>query len=784
MTSEPGSTEQAPLKGFGLRVYIFVCLGILAAGPVLTLGAIQMERRAKVELQQSDREQLADAQMLARDIGQSIEGYTSSLDRVAAYVAGRGRVKSDADLQRQLGDELGRAGVLSAIYVTDGQLAVVDGEPAGTYALEPSLAKIVSRLLQAQVGAPIMNGSAEDFLHAAAPIIIEDKLAGYVVGVLDQQVLDALIRRVLISSPDVEVIILDRERRVLGRSHADPPLGRALSGAVYSAATTNGAVRSGVDYKGEKVRVSVVAVPHLRLGWNITVARPTHLVEAQARASKREVLWVSVISVLLGFVLAGILAWWLARPIGELARATARIGVHQAKGAMPVFPRRVPVEVRTLARSVGEMLERIDAQRSSLIQANDDLAENLEKLADNEQLLSLKEARMRAILDSSYDALVCVSSDGRVLDWNPAAERILGWNAADTTGKSFVELVLRPDDRAWFVQLTSMSGDDSAGQITRRELSVLTRAGAEAAVDVAVCTIAVGGQGLAAIFIHDLREQKRVEVELRQAQKLEAVGRLAAGVAHEINTPIQFINDSVHFVKEAASDIAKVLAEYTAAHGELGPESAAKIESLSDASDLSYLLENVPKALERSIEGLDRVATIVRSMKEFAHPDQKDMTTIDLNRAVQSTLTIACTEYKYVADLTTELGDLPPVRCLAGDLNQALLNIVVNAAHAIGDTVQGTDGKGRITVRTFQEHDCAVIAITDTGGGIPEAVRGRIFDPFFTTKEVGRGTGQGLAIAHSVVVDKHHGTLSFETELGKGTTFFLRIPLDGQKLAA
>jgi signal transduction histidine kinase len=172
------------------------------------------------------------------------------------------------------------------------------------------------------------------------------------------------------------------------------------------------------------------------------------------------------------------------------------------------------------------------------------------------------------------------------------------------------------------------------------------------------------------------------------------------------------------------------------------------------------------------------VATIVRAMKEFAHPDTRQKSAADLNRAIKSTLTVARNELKYVADVETDLGDLPPVVCNISDLNQVFLNLLVNAAHAIREVVrEGTDAKGKIRVRTRREGNTVLIAISDTGCGIPENIRGRIFDPFFTTKEVGRGTGQGLSIARSVVVEKHGGSLTFETEPGKGTTFFVRLPI-------
>jgi signal transduction histidine kinase len=287
----------------------------------------------------------------------------------------------------------------------------------------------------------------------------------------------------------------------------------------------------------------------------------------------------------------------------------------------------------------------------------------------------------------------------------------------------------------------------------------------------------------------DVTDQRRLENDLAQAQKLESVGRLAAGVAHEINTPVQFVSDSVLFVREAMDDLGGIVGKYrelrTAA--EQGEDLAAAIKAAQEAeddADLDYILENAPVALDRAREGLGRVAAIVRSMKEFAHPDRKEMVQTDLNQAIASTLVIASNEYKYVAEVSTEFGDLPPVDCYAGEINQVVLNLIVNAAHAIADVVKGTPAKGNIRVSTRVLDGHVEIAIGDTGKGIPAEVRSRIFDPFFTTKEVGKGTGQGLAIARTVVVDKHKGTLHFETELGRGSTFFIRLPIKGPETAA
>jgi signal transduction histidine kinase len=244
----------------------------------------------------------------------------------------------------------------------------------------------------------------------------------------------------------------------------------------------------------------------------------------------------------------------------------------------------------------------------------------------------------------------------------------------------------------------------------------------------------------------------------------------------------------VSFVREAMDDLSQIVDKYrelrTAAQSENNPgtqvvAAAKAAEEAEDDADLDYILENAPVALDRARDGLGRVAAIVRSMKEFAHPDRKEMTQVDLNQAISSTLVIATNEYKYVAEIETAFEQIPPVNCYAGEVNQVVLNLIVNAAHAIGDVVRGTDRKGKIRVATRVLGEQVEIAITDTGKGIPVEVRSRIFDPFFTTKEVGKGTGQGLAIARTVVVDKHGGTLHFETEVGRGTTFYIRLPIAG-----
>ncbi len=289
----------------------------------------------------------------------------------------------------------------------------------------------------------------------------------------------------------------------------------------------------------------------------------------------------------------------------------------------------------------------------------------------------------------------------------------------------------------------------------------------------------------------DITERKRtekerdlMEVHLRQAQKLESIGQLAAGIAHEINTPMQYVGDNTRFLQTAFADLRQIIGLFDELIQRLREDAhlaglCAPVDAAMEAADLAYLLEEIPKAVQESLQGVERVTRIVRAMKEFSHPGADQKTAVDLNHAIESTLTVARSEYKYVADLEIDFDqNLPPVPCLPGEFNQVILNLIVNAAHAIGDVVGVNSGrKGRIKVSTRREGDGVEIRVTDTGTGIPEAVRGRVFDPFFTTKAVGKGSGQGLAIARSVIVDKHAGVIRFETEVGRGTTFIVRLPL-------
>ena len=279
-----------------------------------------------------------------------------------------------------------------------------------------------------------------------------------------------------------------------------------------------------------------------------------------------------------------------------------------------------------------------------------------------------------------------------------------------------------------------------------------------------------------------MQESRAAEAQTR---KLESIGQLAAGIAHEINTPTQFVGDNIRFLKDAFSDLNQLLEKHqellqavkeNSVTDELVTEVGAEIERV----DLEFLNEEVPQAIEQSIEGVERVARIVKAMKDFSHPGENALSDIDLNGAINSTLTVAANEWKYVAEMKTDFdSSLGKVPCLPGEFNQVILNLVVNAAHAIEETdrVRKDGGKGTISISTRKKGEWAEIRINDNGVGIKESAKERIFDPFFTTKEVGKGTGQGLYIAHQVIAEKHLGRIWVESEPGKGATFIILLPI-------
>jgi signal transduction histidine kinase len=286
-------------------------------------------------------------------------------------------------------------------------------------------------------------------------------------------------------------------------------------------------------------------------------------------------------------------------------------------------------------------------------------------------------------------------------------------------------------------------------------------------------------------LIDDLNQTRQ---QLVQSEKMAAIGQLSSGIAHEINTPIQYIGENARFLQDAFEDMQKAskalqkLLEVTE-KGALNEDLIAEARQQLEEADSDYLFDEVPRAINQSLEGVERISTIISAMKVFAGPNTEKMTDTDINEAIINSVNLSANEWKYHAEIETDLDPtLPPILCVPGEVNQALLNIIVNAANAISNQAEKASQaeKGKILIRSRLDGEWVVIDISDTGPGIPDEIKSKIFDPFFTTKEVGKGTGQGLTVVYQAIVEKHAGEIDVKTTLGEGTTFEVRLPVQPQ----
>ena len=394
-------------------------------------------------------------------------------------------------------------------------------------------------------------------------------------------------------------------------------------------------------------------------------------------------------------------------------------------------------------------------------------------------------------LSRAAEAVITIEPDGKVSYLNDAFTNLLGYGYDDLKDKDALRFLLGNT-----ITEEHCGRIEKTGQWERMELEghITAKTGTPLPVMIRVSPIIESENRYAGILmlITDMSEQlkeketqKIIEMRLQQSQKLEAIGQLASGIAHELNTPIQFLSDNFNFIMDNFRDMMPVFSACRelvndTAFPQVPAERVDKIRDRLDNLDFPYLVIELPQAFEQSQEGIQRIAAIVRSMKEFSHPGSGERSSIDLNQALSNTVAVARSEWKHVAEVELELApDMPLVPCYEGNLKQVFLNLIVNAAQAIGDVMkkEKSIAKGIIKIGTSFDGQFARITVADNGPGIPANLQDKIFRPFFTTKEVGRGTGQGLAISHDVVVNKHHGRLYFESEEGKGTVFYIELPL-------
>jgi PAS domain S-box-containing protein len=406
-----------------------------------------------------------------------------------------------------------------------------------------------------------------------------------------------------------------------------------------------------------------------------------------------------------------------------------------------------------------------------------DITEWTETMAELER----SEASFRLLFAAIPHAVfVCDLDTLEILEVNDAARLTYGYSVEEFHTMRLTDIDPVCDEG----RLKETLEARDPANLPHRARKYVTKSGRSLDVEITVHPLEFHSRRTIFIMAQDVSEQRRLELDLRHAQRLESVGQLAAGIAHEINTPIHYVGDNLRFLCDAFRDRQAVFLQYerlllAAVDGEIPPGLTEEVKAAREEADLEYLAGEIPRAMEQSLDGVERVATIVRAMKAFAHPGSNEKMPADLNKALSDALIVANNELRYVADVATDFAELPPVWCNLGDLNQVFLNLLVNAAHAISDVVRMSGGRGEIRVTTRCKNNEVIISVSDTGSGIPPAIQARVFDPFFTTKVVGKGTGQGLAIARNIVVERHGGRIAFEPNLTQGTTFLVSLPIGG-----
>ena len=430
------------------------------------------------------------------------------------------------------------------------------------------------------------------------------------------------------------------------------------------------------------------------------------------------------------------------------------------------------------------LLRRVARERNARLAAESILEEKslelyeanvaLQRTAEN---LQEQMQKYQSIFEFAAQGIVTVDRNWQIKSFNPAAEKIFQLTRENAVDRKFQSLYALPATQH---ALT----DFDAHQPGLHQVIGLRGEGNEFAADLTTSLVQHKDETVLVALIRDRTEQQQLEAQLRHAQKMESVGQLAAGIAHEINTPVQFVGDNIRFLTSSFEELEALLEllrqfDDSSQTREDWESLQAQRHSLEEAMDLNFIRQEVPEALVQSLIGIERVSTIVKAMKEFSHPGEATKTAVDINEGLQSSITVSRNEWRYIAEVTTDLDkELPLIMGYPGDLNQAFLNIIVNAAHAIQSRSddQTSLGKIHIATRRCQEH--IQITIADNGCGIPISDHQKVFEPFYTTKQIGKGTGQGLAVVHTVIAEMHQGEINIQSEVGAGTKLEIRLPIN------
>jgi PAS domain S-box-containing protein len=421
---------------------------------------------------------------------------------------------------------------------------------------------------------------------------------------------------------------------------------------------------------------------------------------------------------------------------------------------------------------------------AELMKSDAELKRQIKKRKKAKRTVKEAHREIEHLISSLPTILIGLSRENEIIHWNAVAEKVLQTPAVDVMGLTLNQCGLKWD---WNKISQGIAKSNAEGCNVRVDnIRYRNANGEERYLGLTITPFKGNETSILGLTIMgaDITDRIKFEAQLNQSQKMEAIGQLAAGIAHEINTPTQFVGDNTRFLQDAFDDLIQACDLYkesikNAKSGTLNEEGIKNLEKRIAELDIAYLEDEVPQAILQTLKGIDRITHIVQAMKIFAHPGGAEKEPVDINKEIEKTITITRNEWKYVAELITDFDDtLPAVHCHRAEFNQVILNLIVNAAHAIADANgDHPSERGTIKISTTLAGKWAEIRIRDTGIGIPEEIRHRIFDLFFTTKEPGRGTGQGLAIAHSVIVEKHSGKIDIETEENQGTTFVIQLPV-------
>lgn len=438
-------------------------------------------------------------------------------------------------------------------------------------------------------------------------------------------------------------------------------------------------------------------------------------------------------------------------------------------------------EPETPQERIGRLERRLEREKTARKEAETLLEEKSRSLYQAktalERVASMHEeqtAYLRSLFDQMPSGVAITIADGSMEFVNLAGARLVGLLGPEERIGDYID-----DFETVFGDVMTSRETGPADEGNARQCVLNSAMGEKIHIEVNVGRVEVEGRIKLIWIFRDIesrlqaeRDRLKLEDELRQAQRLESLGTLAGGIAHELNTPIQFVTDNMNFLGDTIRDLQEAVASCKEM---VGPE---KSQEIDDQFDLEFIAEEAPEAVKQSLDGLKRIAEIVLAVKRFSHPTSSGKEEADINEIIRTTATVSKNQWKYIAELDLDLDETAPrIACNAGELNQVFLNLVVNAAHAIEDAA-GADGGGRITISTRASGDWLECRISDNGCGMSADVAEHIFDPFFTTKEPGRGTGQGLSIVHSIITQSHAGTIKVKSRPGEGTSFIVRLPVE------